>query len=121
PRLVADMRNIEKQIAHDKLGQVRFVMVSIDPQTDTPSRLKQFSEDNLMEAEHWMFLRGTPEATREFAAVLAVNYKRISPMDFSHSNIISVFDEQGVLVHQKEGLGVDNHQTIEAIKTEIAD
>lgn len=121
PRLVADMRNIEKQIDEDDLDQVRFVMVSIDPRTDTPERLKQFSKDNLMEEEQWIFLRGTPQATREFAAVLAVNYKRISPMDFSHSNIISVFDEQGVLVHQKEGLGVDNHETIVAIKEEIAD
>ena len=120
PRLVADMRNIEKQLPEEDLDKVRFIMVSIDPATDTPERLKAFSRENLMEEDHWMFLRGTEEATREFATVLAVSYKKISPIDFSHSNIISVFNENGVLVHQREGLGVDNEETVAAIHTEVS-
>ena len=120
PRLVADMRNIEKQVPKEALGKTKFIMVSIDPETDTPQRLKDFAIENEMDQDHWMFLRGTPEDTREFATVLAVSYKKISPIDFSHSNIISVFDEDGVLVHQQEGLGVDNAETIEAIKTEVS-
>lgn len=121
PRLLADMRNIEKQVPEKDLDRVKFIMVSIDPETDTPKRLKKFSEENLMTDDHWMFLRGTPEDTREFAAVLAVSYKKISPIDFSHSNIISVFDEEGVLVHQQEGLGVDNEETVSAIHKEVSD
>ncbi|HET8752820.1 MAG TPA: SCO family protein [Salinimicrobium sp.] len=120
PRLVADMRNIEKQVAPEDLDKMKFILVSIDPETDTPERLKQFSKDNLMEDDQWVFLRGTPETTREFAAVLAVNYKQISPIDFSHSNIISVFDEDGVLVHQQEGLGVNNRETLAAIHEEVS-
>lgn len=120
PRLVADMRNIEKQVPEEALENVKFIMVSIDPETDTPRRLKDFSIENDMEDDHWLFLRGTPEDTREFATVLAVSYKKISPIDFSHSNIISVFDEEGVLVHQQEGLGVDNTETIQAITTEVS-
>ncbi|MEP6259961.1 MAG: SCO family protein [Gillisia sp.] len=119
PRLVADMRNIEKQMPQKDLGKLKFIMVSIDPETDTPQRLKDFSVENQMVKDHWMFLRGTPEDTREFAAVLAVSYKQISPIDFSHSNIISVFDKEGVMVHQQEGLGVDNIETIEAIQQEL--
>lgn len=120
PRLVADMRNIEKQVPEEDLDKVKFILVSIDPETDTPQRLKEFSKENKMEDEQWMFLRGTPEDTREFAAVLAVSYKQISPIDFSHSNIISVFDEEGVLVNQQEGLGVDNAETIAAIHNEVS-
>lgn len=115
PRLVADMRNIENQIPKDKKDDVQYVFVSIDPKTDTPERLTAFAKENEMENDKWLFLRGTEEDTREFAAVLAVNYKKISPMDFSHSNIISVFDQGGELAHQQEGLGVDNKQTVQAI------
>ena len=117
--MFADMRNIEKQMPQKDLGKVKFIMVSIDPETDTPQRLKDFSIENQMINDHWMFLRGTPEDTREFATVLAVSYKQISPIDFSHSNIISVFDKEGVMVHQQEGLGVDNIETIEAIQQEL--
>lgn len=119
PRLLEDMRNLERQVPEEDLDKVKFIIVSIDPETDTPQRLKEFSKIHLMEDDHWIFLRGTPEDTREFATVLAVNYKKISPMDFSHSNIISVFDEEGVLVHQKEGLGVDYEETVTAINEVI--
>lgn len=115
PRLVADMRNIENQIPADKKKDVQYVFVSIDPKTDTPERLTAFAKENQMEDDKWLFLRGTEDDTREFAAVLAVNYKKISPMDFSHSNIISVFDQGGELAHQQEGLGVDNKETVQAI------
>ena len=115
PRLVADMRNIESKIPKQNLEDLRFVLVSIDPETDTPARLKAFAKENFMDDQHWTFLQGSESSVREFANVLAVKYKQISPMDFSHSNIISVFNEDGELIHQQEGLGVDNKITIEKI------
>jgi protein SCO1/2 len=115
PRLVADMRNIEAQIPKSNLEDLRFVLVSIDPKNDTPKRLKEFALENKMDAEQWVFLQGTESGVREFANVLAVKYKEISPLDFSHSNIISVFNKGGELIHQQEGLGVDNKETIQTI------
>lgn len=115
PRLVADMRNIEAQIPQEQLNDLQFILVSIDPETDTPEQLKAFAKENLMDDEHWTFLQGTESSVREFANVLAVKYKQISPIDFSHSNIISVFNPKGELEHQQEGLGVDNKETIQTI------
>jgi len=115
PRLVADMRNIEAQIPKERLEDLQFILVSIDPTIDTPERLKGFAIENAVDAEHWTFLQGTESGVREFANVLSVKYKEISPIDFSHSNIISVFNAQGELMHQQEGLGVDNKETIATI------
>ncbi len=115
PRLVADMRNIESKIPSELKKDVNYVLVSIDPENDTPNRLKQFAKENYMDGDEWTFLQGSESGVREFANVLAVKYKQISPIDFSHSNIISVFNSQGELVHQQEGLGVDNKETIKKI------
>lgn len=115
PRLVADMRNIEAKVKSEAKQPVKYILVSIDPETDTPERLKAFAIENQMDTEQWVFLQGSDENTREFANILAVKYKEISPLDFSHSNIISVFNQQGVLVHQQEGLGVDNKTTVDKI------
>lgn len=120
PRLVADMRNIEKKIPKELSDKVQYIMVSIDPEVDTPERLKAFAKENQMDNEKWLFLRSNDEQTREFSAVLAVNYKRISPMDFSHSNIISVFNAEGELAFQQEGLEVNNENTVSKIKEEAA-
>ncbi|ESU19631.1 SCO1/SenC/PrrC protein, involved in biogenesis of respiratory and photosynthetic system [Flavobacterium cauense R2A-7] len=118
PRLVADMRNIEERIPANLKDKVQLVLVSIDPTVDTPKRLKEFSIENKMDGNQWLFLRSTEENTREFAAVLAVNYKKISPMDFSHSNIISVFNAEGELAFQQEGLGVSYDETVNKITEE---
>ncbi len=113
PRLVADMRNI-----HDKVNNptVRYILVSIDPENDTPERLKAFAIENQMDSNEWTFLQGSIDDVREFSNVLAVKYKQISPLDFSHSNIITVFDNQGVLAHQQEGLGVDHSTLVAQVK-----
>ncbi len=115
PRLVADMRNIESRLPDNIKPNVKLVLVSIDPEVDTPKRLKEFAIANKMDGEQWEFLRSTEENTREFAAVLAVNYKKIAPLDFSHSNIISVFNAEGELTFQQEGLGVNSDPTIAKI------
>ncbi|MBV2226135.1 MAG: SCO family protein [Sphingobacterium mizutaii] len=120
PRLVADMRHIEKTVKSKNKDKIKFLLVSIDPKVDTPERLKQFAIENEMDGEQWIFLRSNEEDTREFAATLAVNYKQISPIDFSHSNIISLFNAQGELVYQQEGLGVDYAPTIDAIEKEAS-
>ncbi|OBX25594.1 protein SCO1/2 [Gelidibacter algens] len=120
PRLVADMRNIEAQLPKDGKDHLKMVFVSIDPKTDSPERLKAFAEENVMDTAPWLFLRSSEDNTREFAAVMAVNYKKISPLDFSHSNIISVFNQDGEMVFQQEGLGVNSDATVEHIKKAIA-
>ncbi len=117
PRLVAQMRDLADQIPANQLNQLNFVLVSIDPETDNPTRLKAFAKANFMDAPYWTFLQGNKNSVQEFANVLAVKYKQISPMDFSHSNIISVFNTEGVLIHQQEGLVVNNQETLAIIKT----
>ena len=104
PILIADMRDIRKTVdasdmPHKK--KVKYILVSIDPKVDTPEHLKKFAQESGMDDDQWVFLRSDEEKTREFAAVLAVNYKQISPVDFSHSNIISVFNADGELAAQQ--------------------
>jgi len=120
PRLVADMRNIEAKLNEKTKKNIKLILVSIDPVTDTPQKLKSFAIANKMDKDPWLFLRSTEDNTREFAAILAVNYKQISPMEFSHSNIISVFNPKGELIYQQEGLGVNNDQTVNKINEEAA-
>jgi len=103
PILVSKMKNIESRISRKDIDNTSLVLVSIDPKTDTPARLKEFARNNAMDAPQWIFLTSSEEATQEFANVLSMKYKKISPIEFSHSNIISVFGPDGQLVSQEEG------------------
>lgn len=118
PILVSDMKKIEKEIDPTVLKDVNLVLVSIDPEHDTPEVLKKFAETRRMTEPHWVFLRSNEDATQEFANVLSMKYKKISPVDFSHSNIISIFNPLGELVVQEEGL-VINSKKIAAKVNEV--
>ena len=115
PILVADMKKVHTKIEKNKLDDTSLVLISIDPTNDTPGVLKKFAADRNMDSAPWIFLRSDEEATREFANVLAVKYKKISPIEFSHSNIISVFDRNGELVSQEEGSGINSEAVAKTV------
>ena len=108
PILVGDMKKIHAKIEKNQLKDTSLVLISIDPTNDTPEVLKKFAAERNMDSQPWIFLRSDEESTREFANVLAVKYKKISPIEFSHSNIISVFNRNGELVSQEEGSGINS-------------
>lgn len=103
PLLVADMKRVEAKIDKKVLKNTNLVLVSIDPENDTPEVLKKYAEREGIAREPYTLLRGDLESTRVLANVLAVKYKQITPIIFSHSNIISIFDRNGVMVAQEEG------------------
>lgn len=112
PRLVADMQQIEKQQEEENL---RFVLVSMDPDNDTPDTLKIYADYNRLESPRWVLLTGDKENSRMFSNLIAMKYRKVSEKDFSHSNMINLFNQKGELVFQQEGLGVDNSALIAAI------
>jgi len=116
PRLTADMNTIHQKVGKKNTDNVRFVFVSIDPKVDTQEKMKQYLNAYGFTGNEWLFLRSSEANTRELANVLAVKYKEISPIDFSHSNIISVFNKDGNLVAQKEGLSIDIDGTVAEVK-----
>lgn len=115
PILVADMKKVHAKIAKDKLDDTSLVLISIDPTNDTPEVLKKFAADRNMDQAPWIFLRSDEDATRELANVLAMKYKKISPIEFSHPNIISVFNRKGELVSQEEGSGINSDAVAETV------
>lgn len=119
PRLTGDMREIEKKLGNYDQDKIKLVLVSIDPKVDTPETMKKYLNDNNFNGKQWLFLRSDESSTREFANVLSVKYKQISPIDFSHSNIISVFSDNGVLTYQKEGLAVDTSEVVNEINKQL--
>jgi protein SCO1 len=107
PILVAKMKQIEQKISRKDIEDVNLILVTIDPETDTPARLKEFAKKNKMDAPQWTFLTSNEDDTQVLANVLAMKYKKIDPIDFSHSNIITVFGPDGQMISQEEGLEID--------------
>lgn len=115
PRIIADMKRIEAEVEEKYKNQVNLVLVSIDPEVDTPEKLKTLAQKSHLE-ENWTLLRGEADDVLELAALLGVKYKKISETDYAHSNMISVLNPQGEIKHQQIGLGVEPQETLDAIQ-----
>jgi protein SCO1/2 len=117
PRILADMKRIRSSLSETEQEQTNFVIVSIDPDRDTPRRLKEFAVENNLASDNWTLLHGKPGNILELAALLDVKYKRISDTDFTHSNIITVLDRQGEIAFQQMKLGDQPVNAVQAIKS----
>lgn len=115
PRIIVDMKNIESKVQERFSSSVKLILVSIDPEVDTPEKLKALAEKSHL-GQNWHLLQGEPEDVLELAAMLGVKYKKISERDYAHSNIISVLNPQGEVTHQQVGLGVEPTETLEALE-----
>lgn len=113
PRLTSDMVNIETSLK-ENADKVNFLLISFDSKRDIPSQLKKYAEDHKLD-KNWTLLHGDDEAVRTIAVLLNVQFEKDADGNFSHSNLVSVLDKDGVLQYQKEGLEADHKTTIEKI------
>ena len=110
PRIVGDMKRLEAEFP--ELG---LVLVSIDPERDSPGRLAEFAAGSGL-GERWTLLNGDDGALMELAAVLGVRYRRVSDTEFMHSNLITVLDSAGNIAYRQEGIGA-TAETIAALRS----
>jgi protein SCO1/2 len=74
-------------------------LISFDPRGDTPAALNAYKQKRALD-DNWILMTGKKSGIRQLAAVLGVSYKEESPGVFSHANVLSVIDRQGVIVSQ---------------------
>jgi protein SCO1/2 len=113
PHLTNDMKNIAAKLK-GKREKVNFVQVSFDTERDNPEQLQKFSSEMGLDKD-WILLHGNEQAVRTLSVLLNVQFDKDAEGNFSHSNLITVLDKNGVLVYQKEGLDADHVETVEKI------
>lgn len=115
PLVVADLKKIEASIPAGRRADVRFVLVSLDPERDTPGRLAEWAASTRLDAARWTLLNGSDDAVRELAATLDVRYQRQAGGEVAHTNAITVLGADGAVAHQQLGLGDPADETVAAV------
>ncbi|HSM07225.1 MAG TPA: SCO family protein [Longimicrobiales bacterium] len=101
PRIVARMKQIETQAARSGIG---LVLVSIDPERDTPERLARYAESMRMDPERWTLLNGPDHRILELSVLLDVPWFATGDGEFGHANVLTLLDRDGVVRARVEGL-----------------
>jgi protein SCO1/2 len=115
PRLLADMRQIEANLPEEVRKLTHFSFISIDPERDSPERLSAYRKENKIDLERWTLLTGDVGSVQELAVVLGIQFRKTGDGDFAHSNVLTVLNSKGEIIHRQNGLGGDSRATIAAI------
>jgi len=116
PILVHEMHQLEQALPPELRNDVDFLLVSFDPERDTPTALAEFRRTHELNVAHWTLLRGQPDDVRELAVLLGVNYQKDARGQFAHSNIITVLDAEGQVVQQFTGLKLPLEEVVKALR-----
>jgi protein SCO1/2 len=103
PMLVQDLRKIREQLPPAVRGRTRFVLVTFDTERDTVEVLKTYREAQSLD-DRWTLLRGQPADTQTLAMLLGIQFRREANGQFGHSNVITILNPDGEIVHQRTGL-----------------
>ena len=61
PEVTRKMKTIERRLGARCGRQVHLISISVDPETDTPERLRAYRERHGVDSDCWTFVTGTPE------------------------------------------------------------
>lgn len=103
PLLVTDLQAIRSRLPAAQRDRAMFVLVSFDTARDTPEALARYRAQRGLDGS-WILLHGGDDAVRELAALLGVKYKQESDGMYAHSNLITLLNGEGEIVHQRVGL-----------------
>lgn len=120
PRLIQDLFKIESTLSEVEKAQLPIILVSFDPETDTPESLTLFAKNWEMDTPRWQLWSGSPENSRTLAAGLGIRYRKTPDGEISHSAPITLINAQGEIAIQLAGPGVDSAPLVKEIKTLLA-
>jgi protein SCO1/2 len=119
PVLISTIQMMERKLSADERANLRVLLVSVDPETDTPEILSRVAAKHRIDLDRWKLARASPQDVRKIAAVLRVKYRRLPDGEFSHTSVLTLIDDEGVVRARSEKIpGIDD-PFLQAIKEQI--
>jgi protein SCO1/2 len=118
PITVKSMQMFSTNLPADIRGKTRFLLVTVDPEHDTLAVLRNYRREMKLD-RRWKLLRGSAHDVRELAAVLGFNYEQIESGQFAHTNLVTVLDQRGEIVHQQNDFSSDTTPVLEALRQQL--
>jgi len=101
PTLMKSMRRIEDAYRDRGISGIRLVSITVDPEYDTPERLRAYAAELGAEPARWTLLTGDIEAIRRLAVDgfhVPLGSEQVLPgglIDIAHSGKLILVDGQG--------------------------
>jgi protein SCO1/2 len=114
PLLIDTLRAVERAAPPAQRERLRVLMISIDPQRDTPQALQELARVRHIDLARWTLARTDAATVRRIAAVLNVQYRQLPNGDFNHASVITLLSPAGEILVQSTVLAKVDNALLEA-------
>jgi protein SCO1/2 len=115
PLLIEDVRALEARLPQADREDLRVLLVSLDPDNDTPEAMARVIERRGVDGARWVLARPRAQDVRPIAALLGISYRPGGDGEMDHSSILTLVDADGRVVARHEGVGQDASALVRAI------
>lgn len=115
PMIVQKLLKLEKQLKSEN-KKAEFLLVTFDPDRDTPAHLKRYREKNSLNEAVWNFWSGSEADTRKLSMALGIKYAKDPETDeFMHDNKVVLLGPDGVSRSRIENLNDDPAELLRTV------
>ncbi|HEV8442703.1 MAG TPA: SCO family protein [Steroidobacteraceae bacterium] len=105
PLIIDTLRATERALDPAQRGKLRVLLISFDPERDTPAALREVAETRHIDTTRWTLAHADESTVRTIAALLNVQYRRLPSGEFSHSTLITLLSPDGAIKGTTATLG----------------
>jgi protein SCO1/2 len=125
PMTTHNMFLVQEKLSENLKDKVKFVVISFDPNRDTPAVLKKFAEIREFGFDSWTLLSGDGQNTNEVMLKFGIkaipadsSYDENGELSYNviHTDRISLIDQEGKLRANYKGSTADLNMILEDIK-----
>jgi len=119
PPMTANMARLQQKIREEGLKNVELVSFSVDPEVDTPEKLKEYAAKFTEDQSDWHFLTGYAQKhIEQFAKDVFKThvYKPKNDDQVIHGTDFYLVNQKGVIVKYYDGLDVPYDEILHDIK-----
>ena len=115
PLIIDSAKGVEHALTPAERARLGVLLVSLDPARDDVAALRSVFDKRRLDPARWTLLTSDELNIQELAVLLNMKYKNGGNGEIAHSNIITVLNAGGEIIHQQEGLGKDPDETVKTI------
>jgi protein SCO1/2 len=115
PLTIDTLRKTQKALPPAGQKKLDVLLVSFDPERDTPARLKQVFDERKLDSSSWTLASTDAASVRKLAAVLDIQYRILTSGDINHSTSLVLLDASGRIVMHTEKMGETDPEFVAAI------
>jgi protein SCO1 len=120
PLIVDSGKGVENALAPAELARLEILLISMDPERDTPAALAQVAQRRKLDTTRWTLASPQSDDVRAVAGVLGIRYRKLADGGFNHTSALVLLDAEGRIVARTEKIGsVPDPEFLAAVRKQL--